>query len=202
MSIRSRVMAPILVRALLAALAGLLLLPTLVAATTLTVDTRPGFRSGMRSVAVVPMDCNRKLDCSEIERRVEEALRNTTGLTVIGSDEVGGEMDPWDSGQMAPGNMAALATDVGADTILTIDLIPGGSAEGFKPRWSPLNPDALTFQKSLVGGKKDAVQIHLLSGETGEVLLEGTAVGKGLCGGNTDKTARELIALILKAFGQ
>ena len=111
-------------------------------------------------------------------------------------------MEPWDSRQMTPGNLAALATDVGADSILTIDLLPGGSPEGFRPRWTPLNPDAITLHKSLAGGNKDTVLIHLVSGETGEVLLEGTAVGKKLCGGNTERTARELVALIRKAFGE
>lgn len=170
-------------------------------ATTLTVDAQPGYTAGVRVVGVAPIDCTRQLDCTEIEKKVAQALRGKTGWRVIGAEEVAEEMDPWGDRELLPGNVAALAQDLGADAILTIALLPAGSAKGFEPRWSPLNPKGLSFHKSLLG-KKEAVQVHLLSAETGEVLLEGTAVGKALAGKSTRRTLRELIALIEKAFGE
>lgn len=175
--------------------------PLALTATTLTVDAQPGYTAGVRVVGVAPVDCTPKLDCTEIEEKIAEALRDKTGWRVIGAEEVEEEMDPWGDRQLLPGNVAALAQDLGADAILTISLLPAGSAKGFEPRWSPLNPKSLSFHKSLVGDK-EAVQMHLLSGETGEVLLEGTAVGKSVAGKSTRRTVRELIALIAKAFGE
>lgn len=175
--------------------------PLALTATTLTVDAQPGYTAGVRVVGVAPIDCVGKLDCTEIEEKIAEALRDKTGWRVIGAEDVDEAMDPWGDRELLPGNVAALAQDLGADAIFTISLLPAGSARGFEPRWSPLNPKGLSFHKSLLG-KKEAVQVHLLSAETGEVLLEGTAVGKSVAGKSTRRTVRELIALIEKAFGE
>lgn len=187
---------------LLAAAVTAVTVPSAAEASTLTVDTRPGFRAGLRVVAVAPMGCIRGLDCEEIERRVEEALRERSGLEVVPAAETREEMDEWGIRELTPGNLAAVAQDLGADAILTIDLLPaGGSGDGFNPRWSPLNPRGMSFSKSLTGGKKDGAQIHLVSGETGQPVLEGTVVGEKITG-STRRAVKELLKLVAKAFAQ
>jgi hypothetical protein len=184
--------------ALLALVLGAVL-PGALAATTLTVDARPGFQDGVRSIAVVPIRCTGDLDCAHLERQAGAALRNSTGWQVIDASEV--EIDRWEARERLPGNLAALATDLRVDALLTIDLLPSGAGEGFRPQWSPLEPRGLTFRKSL-RGEREAIRVHLVSGETGEVLAEGLAAGRGLVRGNTDRAARQVIALLEELFGR
>jgi hypothetical protein len=176
--------------------------PASLTARTLVVDARPDYTRGVRTVGVAPIRCTGKLDCDVIEAKVAEVLRERTGWRVIEAGDVEEEMDPWRDRRDLPGNMAALARDVGADAILTVELLPRGPKEHVQLQVAPLGGRcAAAARRSLVGGD-EMLQVHLLSGRTGVALLQGVAVGRSVAGRSTGRTVRALTALLEKAFGE
>lgn len=187
-------------------------LPASLTATTLTVDARPGYTDGVEAVGLTPIRCTGRLDCDEIEAQVAEALRQRTGWTVIEPAEVEEEMDFWRDRRALPGNMAALAQDVGADALLIVDLRPRRSKESVELQVEAFRPPALrprcaaAARRAFAGGSRmggnEMLQVHFLSAKTGEALMQGVAVGRGVAGKSTRRTVRTLIALLEKALGE
>lgn len=46
------------------------------------------------------------------------------------------------------------------------------------------------------------MQIHLISAESGATLIEGTARGKSLLGTSTERAAKQVLEILVKAFAQ